>query len=135
MPLPPVVNLEGARVITVVPSGAFVAAPAAIDYQGFRDIVGLSVTLSVTAITTAASVSVQVLGVDETSGGTYLLGTIPVLTTVGQTTMFIHPARSNTSLAGGVLTQNGQVPPRIRVQVIQGNANSTTYSVGLDCTS
>lgn len=130
-----VTEMYGARQATPVPSGAYAAAPAASDYQGFRDVVGIAVTLDVTAITTAASVSVAVLGFDEASGKTWPIGATVALAAVGTVTLRIHPNNPTAAVVNGVQTQQGQVPPRIRVQVTQGNANSTTYSVGLDCTS
>jgi hypothetical protein len=128
-----IVNLEGARQYAVVPSAAFTAAPADVDCSGFRDITGIVVTLDVTAITTAANVSVQVLGVDATSGKTWPIGTIAALTGVGTTSMAIYPSIPTSAVNNGYQSQQGVLPDRIRFHVIQGNANSTTYSVGLMC--
>jgi hypothetical protein len=128
-----IVNLEGARQYAVVQSGAYTAAPADVDCSGFRDITGIAVTLDVTAITSAASVSVVVEGVDATSGKAWTIGTIAALTGVGTTTLLIYPSIPTAAVAAGVQTQQGILPDRIRFHVVQGNANATTYSVGLMC--
>lgn len=128
-----IVDLAGAREYTVVPSGVYTAAPADLDTRGFRDITGIAVTLDVTAITTSASVSLVVEGVDATSGKAWTLGTIAPITTVGTTTLQIYPSIPTVALAGGVQSQQGILPDRIRFHVVQGNANATTYSVGLMC--
>lgn len=135
MTAPVEIDLMGARSAAVVKSAAFTAAPADTDLVGFRDIAGIAVTLSVTAITTAASVLVQVLGVDSTSGTTFPIGSMVALTAVGETTLRIHPANPTAVDTGGVQVQQGQIPPRVRIHVVQGNANPTTYSVGVECTS
>lgn len=130
-----VIDLQGARQMTVVPASAYMTAPQPIDYQGFRDSAGLAVTLDVTAITVVAAVSVAVLGVDETSGKTWPIGTMVALAAVGTTTLRIHPNNPTAAVSAGVQTQQGQIPPRVRIQVTQGNANSTNYSVGMDLTA
>jgi hypothetical protein len=127
------VDLQGARQFVVASSAARTAAPADFDAVGFRDITGIAVTLDVTAFTTAASVSVQVLGVDSTSGKTWVIGTIAALTAVGTTTMAVYPSIPTAAVSGGYQSQQGVLPDHIRFHVIQGNANSTTYSVGVSC--
>lgn len=123
-----------ARSVTTTPSAAYTAAPADFDIVGPADVSGLVVTLDVTAFVTAASVLVAVLGVDDVSGKTYPIGTMVALAAVGTTTLRIHPNNPTAAVTNGVQTQQGQIPPHIRIHVVQGNANSTTYSVGVNYT-
>lgn len=132
-------SLSGANFVgrtwTAVPSAAYTAAPADQDILVDPTVAGLVVTLDLTAFVTAASVGVTVLGVDETSGKTWTIATIVALTAVGTTACRIHPNNPTAAVSGGVQTQQGQIPPRIRIHVTQGNANSTTYSVGVNQTN
>lgn len=134
MSLPPAIAMYGAQVQGVVPSAAYTAAPASQDYQDFRGVAGLAVTLSVTAPASGTSVGVNILAVDETSGATWPVATVVPLTGTGQTTVRIHPNNPTAPVAAGVQTQQGQIPPRLRIQVVQTGGVSTTYSVGMDCT-
>lgn len=123
------------RTWSAVRSGAYTSAPADQDILTETSTTGLIVTLDITAITTAANVGVTVLGVDETSGKTWTIATVVALTAVGTTTCRIHPNNPTAAVSGGIQTQQGQIPPRIRIHVTQGNANSTTYSVGVNQTN
>jgi hypothetical protein len=130
MTSPTEIDLMGARQTIVVPPAAYTVAPTDTDLVGTRDNAGLAVTLNVVTPASGASVLVQVLGVDNTSGATWLIGAMVALTGTGTTTLRIHPANPTAAVSNGVQTQQGQIPDRVRIHVIQGNGTSTTYSVG-----
>lgn len=133
--LTPADFLGASRSLAAVPSAAYTAAPADVDIQGPANATGIAVTLDLTALTTAASVTVSVLGVDAASGKSYPIGAMATVTTVSTVTLRVHPNNPTAAVSVGVQTQQGQLPPRIRIHVVQGNTNSTTYSVGVDYTN
>lgn len=88
---------------------------------------GLIVVTDLTAFTTAASLTVSVLGRDPLSGKTFTLLASAAITAVG--TNVLKVGRGLTAAAN--LVANDLVPPHLRVFADLGNANSHTYSVGL----
>lgn len=130
----PYVELAGGRQLSWVKSAAYTAAPADIDMKAPYDAAGFVAVVDLTALTTAASLQLVVQGFDPTSGKTWVIAQTTVISTVSTYVLRIHPNNPTAALTNGVQTQQGQIPPHIRLHLVQGNANSTTYSVGVGFT-
>lgn len=129
------VELAGGRQLSWIKSAAYTAAPADVDIKAPYDASGLVVTVDLTGVTTAASLQLYVEGFDPTSGKTWPIANTALIVTASTTTLRICPENTNVALTAGVQTAQGQIPPHIRLHLVQGNANSTTYSVGVGFTS
>lgn len=135
------VNLVGARSATILASGARTAPPNDQLVSGLNagDSTGLVAVLDLTAFATAASLTLNVYGVDAPSGKRWLIASTGVLAAVGTYVLRIHPnnpTAAMSALSGGfaVQTQQGQIPDRVVFSVAHGNGNSQTYSLGAELT-
>ena len=110
---------------TVLSSAARTATPNDNEYQtsGHRF---LTLVTDVTAIVTAPSITVSVLGVDRTSGKTYSILVGVAITAVGTQVLKIGPGL--TAAANAVA--NDILPSTFRIVSTHGNSNSITYSIG-----
>lgn len=130
----PFVDLAGGREYTWLASAARIASPSDTDIKAPYDADGVEIVIDVTAITTACSLTFTLQGFDPTSGKTWTVATMATLTATGTVVLRVHPNDATAAISGGVQTQQGQLPPHLRLHMVQGNANSTTYSVGLGFT-
>lgn len=132
-----IINLARARSYSAIVSQTLTASPGTFEFENLSlDVKGMTVTLDLTGITTAASLQVTVYGVDRTSGKTWQIGQTATITAVSTVTLAIHPSNPTAAVnANGLQTQQGQIPPFVRVAVTQGDANATTYSLGVAFTS
>jgi hypothetical protein len=127
----PYIELAGGREYSWLKSAARIASPGDVDIRPPYDAAGVAITVDLTALTTAASLTLTVEGYDPTSGKTWVIATTAAISTVSTVTLRIHPNDATAALANGVQTQQGQLAPHLRLHMVQGNANSTTYSVGV----
>lgn len=128
------IELAGGREYTWLKSGALTASPADVDMKSHSDACGVVVAIDVTAIVTACSLTFTLQGVDPASGAVWTIATMAAITATGLYVLRVHPNNATAAISGGVQTQQGQIPPRIRLHMVQGNANSTTYSVSVGFT-
>lgn len=110
----------------LLPSAARTATPDTqeIELSG-GDIRGVVIFTDVTAITDTPSITVNVLGVDRTSGKTWPILAGAALTSVSTQALRIGPGL--TAAANSVA--NDLLPPVFRINVVHGDADSITYSV------
>jgi hypothetical protein len=87
---------------------------------------GVWVVLDLTAFTTAASLTLSIQGKDPASGKYVTLFTSAAVTTVSTNAYVVYPGITETANVDASVP----VPKTFRVNVVHGNANSTTYSVG-----
>jgi hypothetical protein len=128
----PPVNIVGARHWDILPSAARTATPFDTILEGINaeDSAGLVVVLDLTAFTTAASLTLNVLGVDRVSGKTWTIASTAAITANGTYALCVHPNNPTQAMTNGVQKAQGQIPDVLQIQVVHGNGNSHTYSVG-----
>src|ERR1700758_4441427 len=131
------INVYGLRSVQVLPSAPRSASPndQLLFGSGVGDTDGIVVVLDLTAFATAASVTLNLLGVDQVSGKRWTIASTGALTAVGTYVLRVHPndpTAAMSALSGGFAaqTQQGQIPDQIVLQVVHNNANSQTYSLG-----
>lgn len=124
--------IAAARHWDILPSAARTATPNDTILEGLpaADSNGLVIFLNLSAFTTAASLTVNVLGVDKVSGQQWVIATTGALTALGTYALCIHPNNPTQAMTAGVQKAQGQIPDVIQIQVVHGNGNSHTYSVG-----
>lgn len=110
---------------TALASAARTATTASADINN-PDSVGVMVFLDLTAFTTAASLTLSIQAKDPASGKYVTLLTGAVVSTVSTVVYTVHPAVTETANVDVA----APLPATWRVNVVHGNANSTTYSVG-----
>lgn len=110
---------------TAIASAAFTATQNSADLYN-SDGRGVVVTLDVTAIVTAPSITLSIEGKDPASGKYYTLLSGAAVTTVSTNRYRVHPAITETANVDVA----DLVPFVWRVRIVHGNANSITYSVG-----
>lgn len=125
-------NLYGAvdgagRVAIVYPSAARTATPTAspLYTRGAR---GVITTIVVTAVTGTPSITVAIQSYDPGSSTWVSLLTSTAITVVGTTTMVVAPGVA----VAANLAVSTIIPDTLRVLVTHVDAQSITYSVGLD---
>jgi hypothetical protein len=101
--------------------------PAPVD-QSDDQAIGVRVVLDVTVIATAPALTVNIEGLDKTSGKYYLLLASTAVATVSTTVLTVFPGAA---VAANV-SANNYLPDTWRVRVVHGNANAVTYSVGVE---
>ncbi len=89
---------------------------------------GAQVIIDVTAVTATPSVTFKVQGKDPASGKYYDLIESAAITGVGTTVLSIRPGITTTAN----LAVSNSVPKRIRVVATHADADSITYSVGVN---
>jgi len=112
--------------VTLFASAARTATPTPAEFQPGR--AGhLLVVIDVTAIVSTPSVTPQIQFFDEASGKwqTTLQGA--AIATVSTVSLWVGPGTSNASN----LVVNNPLPERMRVNMVHGNGNSATYTVGV----
>ncbi|HEY6020540.1 MAG TPA: hypothetical protein VIY48_11825 [Candidatus Paceibacterota bacterium] len=115
------------RTVILYPSAARTATPTA-QVLYAKSAVGIGVYINATAITSTPSVVVTIDGYDPASATWYNILTSAAIATVSTKRMIIYP----TIAAVANLSVATVIPDTIRVVMTHGNANSITYSVGLD---
>lgn len=125
-------NIVAARHWDILPSAARSATPNDTVLEGINpgDSIGLVIVLDLTAFTTAASLTLNVLGVDRVSGKTWTIASTAAITANGTYALCIHPNNPTQAMTAGVQKAQGQIPDVVQIQVAHGNGNSHTYSVG-----
>lgn len=106
-------------------SAARTATTASADL-GNPDARGVMIFLDLTAFVTAASLTLSIQGKDPASGKYVTLLSGAAVTTVSTNVYTVHPAITETANVDAAVP----LPATWRVNVVHGNANSTTYSVG-----
>lgn len=114
-------NVDG----TAIASGAYTATQNSADLYN-ADGRGVVVTLDVTAIVSAPSITLSIQGKDPASGKYYDLLSGAAVATVSTNRYRVHPAITETANVDA----SDLVPFTWRVRVVHGNANSITYSIG-----
>jgi hypothetical protein len=111
---------------TYLASAARTATPTKTDNvnYGYR---GAVVVIDLTAFVTAASLTVTIQGKDPLSAKYYTILVSAAITSVSTTLLTVYPAltAATNSVANAVL------PRHWAIDCVHGNANSTTYSVGV----
>lgn len=109
------------------PSEARIATPATVEIDD-RYVKGIQVIINVTAIAATPSVVPTIDGFDPLSETWYNLLTGSAITGTGQTVLRIHPNLE----AAANLTAKDFLPQKYRVIMTHGDADSITYSVGIN---
>lgn len=112
------------------PSVARIATPAAV--QVTDDLVkGIQVIIDVTAITDTPSVVPTIDGFDPLSASWYNILTGAAIVATGTTVLRVHPE----IVAAANLTAQDFLPERYRVVMTHADADSITYTVGVNSTA
>lgn len=134
-----IINAYGTRDVPLLPSAPRTAADNTKEVEHVADdgCTGVVVILDHTAFVTAASVTLNVYGVDRQSSKTWLIATTGALTPAAPATyaLKIHPNNPTAAMSAvtnGVAAQSaqGQIPAIVRYEVTHGNGNSQTYQLG-----
>lgn len=88
----------------------------------------MAVVLDVTAVTLTPSITLSVEGWDKASNTWFTVLTGAAVTAAGTTVYRVHPALTAVANA----TAADMVPATFRVSVAHGDADSITYSVGVN---
>ena len=115
---------------SIYPSEARTATPPAVEIDD-RYVEGIQVIINVTAIAVTPSVVPTIDGFDPLSETWYNLLTGSAITGTGQTVLRVHPELT----AAANLTAKDFLPNRYRVVMTHGDADSITYSVGINSTT
>lgn len=111
-------------------SEARIATPEAVQADdGF--VKGIQVIIDVTAIAATPSVVPTIDGFDPLSGNWYNLLTGAAITATGTTVLRIHPELPD---AANLVAQDF-LPERYRIVMTHADADSITYSVGVNSTT
>lgn len=110
--------------LTVYASAARTATPTANELAA-GSARGLHLVIDVTAVTSTPSVVPTIDGFDGLSGKWYNLLTGSAITATGTTRLTIYPGAATIANAAA----SDMLPPRFRVVMTHGNANSITYTV------
>ena len=113
--------------ITVFRSLARIATESSQDFVNMEGR-GLKLTINVTAATDTPSVVFTVEGKDSVSGEYYTLLTSAAITATGKTVLTIYPGAT----AAANVTVNDVLPIDWRVRATHADADSITYSVGVN---
>lgn len=122
------VDSEG-RIVTLLPSAARTTDQTSASLYG-RNATGLTATLVVTAITASPSITFSIQAYDAASGTWITLLTSGAIVGASTNRLTVSPqvaTVANTSL-------NAVIPDTVRIFVDHSDADSITYSVGLDWT-
>lgn len=112
---------------TFYQSAARTATPTAVDVKDdFVD--GIQVIIDVSAVVATPSVVPTIDGYDPASDSWYNLLTGAAITTTGTTVLRIHPDIP----AVANLTAQDFLPERYRIVMTHGDADSITYTVGVN---
>ena len=112
------------REVTVLPSAARTATPAAV-VVGSVYARGVHVVVDVTAVGVTPSITVTLESQDLTSGKWYPLLTSAAISTVSTTVLKVYPGAT----VAANLAANDVLAEAFRVTVTHANGNSITYSV------
>lgn len=116
-------NTEG----TVLPSAARTASINSADLVNYNAR-GVQVIIDATAIVATPSITVTIKGKDSLSGKYYTLLASAAITTVSTTLLTVYPGVTATANVAA-----SQIIPRTwRVEVVAADADSITYSIGVN---
>ena len=118
----------GAGYRVAYPSAARTATPTAIDVDVPSSARGVHVVIDATAASATPSVVPKIEGIDGVSGKAYALLTGAAITAISTTTLRVVPG----IVAAANLAVSDALPDRIRVTLTHGDADSLTYSVGVN---
>ena len=119
------------RRITAFASAARTATPAVFNGIADDDVKGMIVTVDVTAISATPSVVFTVSRIDQLSGKISTLLVSAAITATGTTVLRIHPS----IVAVANLAASDLVPSNWRITPVHGDADSITYTVGVELVS
>ena len=117
--------INSALPLTVYASAARTATPTAAEQEFGGLAKGIHVVIDVTAVTSTPSVVPTIDGFDALSTKWYNLLTGAAITATGTTVLKIYPGIGTSPGAAA----SDVVPPRFRIVMTHGNANSITYTV------
>ena len=115
---------------SIYKSEARTATPAAVQVDD-DSVQGIQVIIDVTAIAATPSVVPTIDGFDPLSAKWYNLLTGSAVTGTGTTVLRIHPDLT----AAANLTAKDFLPERYRIVMTHADADSITYTVGINSTS
>lgn len=115
------------KIVTAYASAARTATPTAVTVPAGRYNY-MNVTVNATAITATPSVVVTIDAYDPVSGTYVNMLTSAAITATGTTLMRIGP----TLAAVANLAANHALPGTVRITCTHGDADSITYSVGVE---
>lgn len=119
---------------TIYVSAARTSTPSAVEITladhliHMNRLVNLHVFIDVTATNLTPSITIDVEALDETSSTWYSLLTSAAITTVSENLIMIgkdHDVNANVS-------RQASLPRRLRIKVTHGDADSITYSIGIN---
>ncbi len=116
-----------AKHVTAYASAARTATPTAVTVSTGR-YTRAAIVIDATAITATPSVVMTVHGLDPTSGSYYLIATSAAITAISNTYLRIGPGLTSTAN----LSFGDIVPDTLRITMTHGDADSITYSVGVN---
>ena len=114
---------------SVFPLVARIATPANVEISD-RYVEGVQIIIEVTAIAATPSVVPTIDGFDPLSGVFYNILTGAAITGTGTTVLRIHPELA----AAANLTAKDFLPETYRIVMTHADADSITYSVGINST-
>jgi hypothetical protein len=123
-------NAVGSRYISILASSARTATPDTFEVEVPGKSRGVVVVVDATAVTATPALTVKVQGVDRISGKTWDIITSAAIATVSTVVLKIRPGitvAANAAVADAL-------PPVIRIMATHGDADSITYSIGLNFT-
>ena len=110
---------------TILASAARTGTTASADQTNYNGR-GLHLVIDVTSITDTPSITVTIQGKDALSGQYYTILASAAISTVSSTVLRVYPALT----AAANATANDILPRTWRVNVVHGDADSITYSIG-----
>jgi hypothetical protein len=114
--------------VIAFPSVARIATPTPFDLKLGKDVRGVHVIFEATASADTPSVTVTVQGSYQPTSKFYDLLTSTALTGVGTKILRIYPGMTNAAN----VDQSSSLPKYVRIIATHGDADSITYSVGLN---
>lgn len=112
---------------TAYPSAARTATPTAVEIKDDFS-TGVQIIIDVTAVTATPSVVPTIDGLDPASDKWYNILTGAAITATGTTVLRVHPDIP----AAAQLTAQDFLPAKYRIVMTHADADSITYSVGVN---
>lgn len=119
------------RIVTAFASAARTATPTAFNGIADDDVKGMVVTIDCTAVTATPSVVFTLSGIDQLSGKVYTILVSAAITATGTTILRIQPSLT----VSANLVAKDMVPSKWRIAPVHGDADSITYTVGVELVS
>jgi hypothetical protein len=113
--------------VYALPLKARIASENSNDFENTYNAVGAVVVIDCTAIVSTPSVVFKLQGKDTGSGKYYDIITSAAITAAGTTVLRIYPGLT----AAANLTVSDVLPRAWRINAVNGDADSITYSVGI----